>query len=109
MLVRLSYHSYDDQFVLFDTGVIDLQTNTQVSLSEIEDYDSFGWEQLTSQNLEAICRYCAELGIESNESSTDFRYWYSSDMNYHLELQSEESETLETTIGEINFNLQQLG
>ena len=109
MLLRLSYHSYDNQYTLFDTGVIDLKTKTQVSLSEIEDYDGFGWEQLTSQNLEAICQYCAELGIESNESQNDFRYWYSADMSYHLELKSEESEDLETTIEEINLKLRELG
>lgn len=108
MLVRLSYHSYDNLFNLYDTGVIDLNTKTQFSLSEIEDYDNFGWEQLTSQNLEAICKYCAELGIEANGSSNDFRYWYSRDMSYHLELKIDESENLETIIGEINLKLQEL-
>ncbi len=43
MFVRLSYHNIDDLFILFDAGVIDLKTKSQVSLSEIEDYDNFGW------------------------------------------------------------------
>ncbi len=66
MFVRLSYHNIDDLFILSDAGVIDLNTKRQVSLSQIGDYDDFGWLELTSKNLEVICEYCAELGIESN-------------------------------------------
>ena len=108
MFVRLSYHNIDDLFIMFDAGVIDLNTKSQVSLSQIEDYDNFGWLELTSKNLESICAYCAELGIESNGSSGDFRYWYSADMNYHLELKSDQSENLEVKIREINLKLQEL-
>jgi len=73
MFVRLSYHNIDELFILLDAGVIDLNTKCQVSLSQIEDYDNFGWLELTSKNLEDICEYCAELGIESNGS---FLYFY---------------------------------
>ena len=108
MFVRLSYHNIDDFFILFDAGIIDLNTKCQVSLSQIEDYANFGWLELTSKNLEEICEYCAELGIESNGSIGDFRYWYSADMNYHLELKSYQSENLEVKIREINLKLQEL-
>jgi len=106
--VRLSYHSYDDLFNLFDAGVIDLNTKCQVSLSEIEDYENFGWLELTADNLGSVCEYCSKLGIEVNNSLSDFRYWYSKDMNYHLELKSEQSENLEDKIKEINLKLQEL-
>ncbi|MFO0174116.1 MAG: hypothetical protein ACK51W_16810, partial [Aphanizomenon sp.] len=91
MFVRLSYHNIDDFFILYDAGVIDLNTKCEVSLSQIEDYAKFGWLELTSKNLEVICEYCAELGIVSNilpsfGSLSDFRHWYSGDMNYNLEL-----------------------
>jgi hypothetical protein len=90
---------------LFDAGVIELNTKCKVTLSEIEDYKDFGWLELTSKNLEEICEYCVELGIESNGSLSDFRYWYSADMNYHLELKGE---NLEVKISEINLKLQEL-
>ena len=106
--VRLSYHSYDDLFNLFDAGVIDLNTKCPVSLSEIEDYDNFGWLELTAENLENVCEYCAKLGIEANGSLGDFRYWYSGDMSYHLELKSDQSENLEVKIREINLKLKEL-
>jgi hypothetical protein len=105
MFVRLSYHNIDDFFNLFDAGVIELNTKCKVTLSEIEDYKDFGWLELTSKNLEEICEYCVELGIESNGSLSDFRYWYSADMNYHLELKGE---NLEVKISEINLKLQEL-
>jgi len=99
MFVRLSYHNIDDLFILSDAGVIDLNTKRQVSLSQIGDYDDFGWLELTSKNLEVICEYCAELGIESNGSLGDFRYWYSADMNYHLELKGDQSENSYISLG----------
>lgn len=108
MFVRLSYHNINEIFILLDAGVIDLNTKCQVSLSQIEDYDNFGWLELTSKNLEDICEYCVELGIESNGSLSDFRYWYSANMNYHLELKSDQSENLEVKIREINSKLQEL-
>jgi hypothetical protein len=106
--VRLSYHSYEDIFCLSDAGVIDLNTKCQVSLSEIEDYDNFGWLKLTDDNLQNVCEYCSELGIEPNGSLGDFRFWYSVDMDYHLELKSDQSENLEVKIREINLKLQEL-
>ena len=106
--VRLSYHSYEDIFYLSDAGVIDLNTKCQVSLSEIEYYDNFGWLELTADNLQNVCEYCAELGIEPNGSLGDFRFWYSVDMDYHLELKSDQSENLEVKIREINLKLQEL-
>ena len=108
MFVRLSYHDYDDLFVLLDAGVIDLNTKSPVSILEIEDYDNFGWLELSADNLEDVCEYCSKLGIEVNNSLSDFRYWYSKDMNYHLELKSEQSENLEDKIKEINLKLQEL-
>ena len=108
MFVRLSYHNIDNCFILYDAGVIDLNTKSQVSLSEIEDYDNFGWLELTADNLENVCQYCSNLGIEANGSLSDFRYWYSGDMNYHLELKSDQSENLEVKIGEINLKLREL-
>jgi hypothetical protein len=108
MFVRLSYHNIDDFFNLFDAGVIELNTKCKVTLSEIEDYKDFGWLELTSKNLEEICKYCVELGIESNGSLSDFRHWYSEDVNYHLELKSDQSENLKVKIREINLKLQEL-
>ena len=108
MFVRLSYHSYDSRFNWFYAGVIDLNTKCEVSLSEIEDYDSFGWLELTADNLENVCEYCSELGIEDNGSISSFRHWYSEDVNYHLELKSDQSENLEVKIREINLKLQEL-
>ena len=106
--VRLSYQNIDNFFILYDAGVIDLNTKCQVSLSEIEDYDNFGWLELTADNLENVCEYCSELGIEDNGSISSFRHWYSADMNYHLELKSDQSENLEVKIREINLKLQEL-
>ena len=108
MFVRLSYHHYDDLFVLFDAGVIDLNTKCPVSLSEIDNYENFGWLELSADNLENVCEYCSKLGIEANNSISDFCYWYSKNMNYHLELKSEQSENLEDKIKEINLKLQEL-
>ncbi|QDB71434.1 hypothetical protein Mic1_65 [Microcystis phage Mic1] len=106
--VRLSYHSYDDLFNLFDAGIIDLNTKCQVSLSEIEDYENFGWLELTADNLKNVCGFCVELGIEANGSLSTFRHWYSEDVNYHLELKSDQSENLEVKIREINLKLLEL-
>ena len=108
MFARLSYHHYDDLFVLLDVGVIDLITKSPVSLSEIEDYDNFGWLELSADNLENVCEYCSKLGIEANNSISDFCYWYSKNMNYHLELKSEQSENLEDKNKEINLKLLEL-
>ena len=94
MFVRLSYHEYDDLFVLFDAGVIDLNTKCPVSLSEIEDYDNFGWLELSADNLEDVCEYCSKLGIESNGLKGQLSYWYSADQSYRLELKSDTSEYL---------------
>ena len=109
--VRLSYHScekYNNLHIVYKAGVIDLNTKCRVSLSKIKDYGNFGWLELTADNLEVICKYCAELGIESNGSLGDFRYWYSADMNYHLELKGDQSENLEVKIREINLKLREL-
>jgi hypothetical protein len=107
--VRLSYHSYEDNFILSDAGVIDLNTKCKVSLSGISDYDNFGWlVVLTVDNLEKVCEFCSELGIVSNGSLSDFRYWYSADMDYHLELKSDQSENLVAKIMEINLKLHEL-
>jgi len=106
--VRLSYHSYEDSFILSDAGVIDLNTKCKVSLSDISGYDNFGWLELTVDNLEKVCEFCSELGIVSNGSLSDFRYWYSVDMDYHLELKSDQSENLEAKIMEINLKLHEL-
>ena len=109
--VRLSYHScekYDNLNIVYDAGVIDLNTKCQVSLSKIEDYANFGWLELTADNLENVCEYCAELGIESNGSLSKFRHWYSENVIYHLELKSDQSENLEVKIREINLKLQEL-
>ena len=108
MFVRLSYHHYDDLFVLFDAGVIDLNTKCPVSLSEIDNYENFGWLELSADNLENVCEYCSKLGIEPNGSISDFPYWYSKNMNYHLELKRGQSENLEVKIKEINLKLQEL-
>ena len=86
--VRLSYHSYDNLFNLFDAGVIDLNTKYQVSISEIEDYDNFGWLELTADNLENVCEYCSNLGVEANGLKGQFSYWYSNDQSYRLDLKS---------------------
>jgi len=94
MFVRLSYHSYDELFNLFDAGVIDLNTKCQVSLSEIEDYDNFGWLELTADNLENVCEYCSNLGIEANGLKGQLSYWYSDDKSYRLEIKSDSSEYL---------------
>ena len=109
--VRLSYHScekYDNLNIVYDAGVIDLNTKCQVSLSKIEDYANFGWLELTADNLDNVCEYCAELGIESNGSLSKFRHWYSENVIYHLELKSDQSENLEVKIREINLKLQEL-
>lgn len=108
MFARLSYHHYDDLFNLYDAGVIDLNTKSPVSLSEIEDYDNFGWLELSADNLENVCEYCSKLGIEPNGSISDFPYWYSKNMNYHLELKGVQSENLEVKIKEINLKLRGL-
>ena len=102
MFVRLSYHSlkYDDHFILSDAGVIDLNTKCKVSLSEIEDIDNFGWLELTADNLENICEYCSNLGIEFNglkgqlsiRINDDQSYWSSNDRSYRLDLKSDSGE-----------------
>jgi len=79
---------------LFDAGVIDLNTKCQVSLSEIEDYDNFGWLELTADNLENVCEYCSNLGIEANGLKGQLSYWYSDDKSYRLEIKSDSSEYL---------------
>ena len=94
MFVRLNYHDYDDLYVLLDAGVIDLNTKSPVSLSEIEDYDNFGWLELSADNLEDVCEYCSKLGIESNGLKGQLSYWYSADQSYRLELKSDTSEYL---------------
>ena len=94
MFVRLNYHDYDDLYVLLDAGVIDLNTKSPVSLSEIEDYDNFGWLELSADNLEDVCEYCSKLGIESNGLKGQLFYWYSADQSYRLELKSDTSEYL---------------
>jgi len=94
MFVRLSYHDYDDLFVLLDAGVIDLNTKSPVSILEIEDYDNFGWLELSADNLEDVCEYCSKLGIESNGLKGQLSYWYSADQSYRLELKSDTSEYL---------------
>ena len=94
--VRLSYHSlsYDDLFTLSDSGVIDLNTKCRVSLSEIEDIDNFGWLELTANNLENVCEYCSNLGIESNGLKGELSYWYSGDQSYRLDIKSDSCEDL---------------
>ena len=94
MFVRLSYHNIDDFFILYDAGVIDLNTKCQVSLSEIEDYDNFGWLELTADNLENVCEYCSNLGIEANGLKGQLSYWYSDDQSYRLDLKSDLCEDL---------------
>lgn len=96
MFVRLSYYSlkYDDLFILSDAGVIDLNTKCLVSLSEIEDIDNFGWLELTADNLENVCEYCSNLGIEANGLKGQLSYWISNDKSYRLVLKSDSSEDL---------------
>jgi len=89
--VRLSYTR---RLYLFDAGVIDLNTKCQVSLDDIEDYDNFGWLELTADNLENVCEYCSNLGIEANGLKGQLSYWYSGDQSYHLEIKSDSSEDL---------------
>ena len=112
MFVRLSYHNIDELFILLDAGVIDLNTKCQVSLSQIEDYDNFGWLELTADKLENVCEYCSNLGIESNVTLSDFpywelSYWYSYDQNYRLDIKSDSGEDLGLVnkIFEINLGL----
>lgn len=94
MFVRLSYHDYDDLFILFDAGVIDLNTKCQVSLSEIEDYDNFGWFELTADNLENVCEYCSNLGIEANGLKGQLSYLISDDQSYRPDIKTDLSEYL---------------
>jgi hypothetical protein len=89
--VRLSYTR---RLYLFDAGVIDLNTKCQVSLSEIEDYDNFGWLELTGDNLENVCEYCSNLGIETNGLREQFSYWYSDDQSYRLDIKSDSCKDL---------------
>ena len=89
--VRLSYTR---RLYLFDAGVIDLNTKCQVSLDDIEDYDNFGWLELTADNLEEICEYCSNLGIEANGLKGELSYWYSGDQSYRLDIKSDSSEDL---------------
>ena len=63
---------------------------------------------MSADNLENVCEYCSKLGIEANNSISDFCYWYSKNMNYHLELKSEQSENLEDKNKEINLKLLEL-
>ncbi|MDJ0507088.1 MAG: hypothetical protein PX635_17925 [Nostocales cyanobacterium LE14-WE12] len=107
--VRLSYTR---RLYLFDAGVIDLNTKCQVSLDDIEDYDNFGWLELTADKLENVCEYCSNLGIESNVTLSDFpywelSYWYSYDQNYRLDIKSDSGEDLGLVnkIFEINLGL----
>jgi len=107
--VRLSYTR---RLYLFDAGVIDLNTKCQVSLDDIEDYDNFGWLELTADKLENVCEYCSNLGIESNVTLSDFpywelSYWYSYDQNYRLDIKSDSGEDLGliNKIFEINLGL----
>ena len=87
--VRLSYTR---RLYLFDAGVIDLNTKCQVSLDDIEDYDNFGWLELTADNLENVCEYCSNLGIESNGLKGELSYWYSGDQSYRLDIKSDSCE-----------------
>jgi hypothetical protein len=102
--VRLSYTR---RLYLFDAGVIDLNTKRQVSLDDIEDYDNFGWLELTADNLENVCEYCSNLGIEANGLKGQLSYWYSYDQNYRLDIKSDSGEDLGliNKIFEINLGL----
>ncbi len=102
--VRLSYTR---RLYLFDAGVIDLNTKRQVSLDDIEDYDNFGWLELTADNLENVCEYCSNLGIEANGLKGQLSYWYSYDQNYRLDIKSDSGEDLGliNKIYEINLGL----
>ena len=91
MFVRLSYHNNYD---LFDAGVIDLNTKYQVSLSEIEDYDNFGWLDLTDDNLENVCEYCSNLGIDANGLKGQLSYLISDHQSYRLDIKSDSCEDL---------------
>ena len=94
MFVRLSYHNLDNFFILYDAGVIDLNTKCQVSLSEIEDYDNFGWLELTADNLENVCEFCSNLGIEANGLKRLLSYWISDNQSYRLDIKSDSCEDL---------------
>ena len=83
---------YTRRNYLFDAGVIDLNTKCQVSLDDIEDYDNFGWLELTADNLENVCEYCSNLGIESNGLKGELSYWYSGDQSYRLDIKSDSCE-----------------
>ena len=114
--VRLSYHScekYNNLHIVYKAGVIDLNTKCRVSLSKIEDYDNFGWLELTADNLENVCEYCSNLGIEANGlkslfiSKGQLSYRYSYDQNYRLDIKSDSGEDLGliNKIYEINLGL----
>ena len=108
--VRLSYTR---RLYLFDAEAIDLNTKRQVSLDDIEDYDNFGWLELTADNLENVCEYCSNLGIEANGlkslfiSKGQLSYRYSYDQNYRLDIKSDSGEDLGliNKIFEINLGL----